>query len=64
MVVIAIFGMIAGVVLFNFKDFTGGVNLQKLHHERVLSDNFSEFPKQRKLYHIYQACSFSIMSTN
>lgn len=36
MVVIAIFGMIAGVVLFNFKDFTGGVNLQNTSQEIAL----------------------------
>lgn len=36
MVVIAIFGMIAGVVLFNFKDFTGGISLQNTAQEIAL----------------------------
>lgn len=36
MVVIAIFGIIAGVVLFNFKDFSGSISLQNTAQEVAL----------------------------
>jgi len=36
MVVISIFGIIAGVVLFNYKDFSGGVNIQNTAQEIAL----------------------------